>query len=180
MATLNGIEYTREDVIQAIQDLENNKYNESDFKTQDIRNSDYRIVWQEKLYAPKRVFECLAKNKNIEIGCSFQPSSLIPQLKEMGFEIKKQAEFENRKEGFLNYLETVVLPTIPNYKNYIKKFDLDKVIMHILKKDIFAITNIDEIETIYLQLKENEIAKEFLPQFYENIMQIILTKRKLI
>lgn len=179
MAILNGIEYTREDVIQAIQDLENKKYNESDFKTQDIRNSDYRIVCQEKLYAPKRVFECLAKNKNIEIGCSFQPSSLIPQLKEMGFEIKQQAEFKNRKERFLNYLETVVLPTIPSYKNYIKKFDLDKVIMHILKKDIFAITNIDEIETIYLQLKENEEWNSYNKRNSNGIPAAILRKHYL-
>ena len=67
MAILDGIEYTKEDVIQAIYDLENNKYNESDFKTQDIRNFDYQIVWQEKLYTAKRVFECLAKNKNYNI-----------------------------------------------------------------------------------------------------------------
>lgn len=176
MAILNGIEYTREDVIQAIQDLENNKYNESDFKTQDIRNSDYRIVWQEKLYAPKRVFECLAKNKNIEIGCSFQPSSLIPQLKEMGFEIKQQAEFENRKNGFLKYLKNVVLPTVPSYKNYIKKFDLDKVIMHILKKDIFAVLDTQEIETIFTELKENEEWNLYNKQNGNGIPAAILRK----
>lgn len=176
MAVLDGIEYTREDIIQAIYDLENNKYNELDFKTQDIRNSDYQIVWQEKLYTAKRVFECLAKNKNIVISSSFQSDSLIPQLREMGFKIKEQSKFGNRKDDFLEYLKNVVLPTTASYKNYIKNFDLDKIIMYILKKDIFAISDVNEIEFIFSQLKGNEEWKAYNKQNGNGIPAAILRK----
>lgn len=176
MAILDGIEYTREDIIQAIYDLGNNKYNELDFKTQDIRNSDYQIVWQEKLYTAKRVFECLAKNKNIVISSSFQSDSLIPQLREMGFKIKEQSKFGNRKDGFLEYLKNVILPTTASYKNYIKKFDLDKIIMYILKKDIFAISDVNEIEFIFSQLKGNEEWKAYNKQNGNGIPAAILRK----
>lgn len=176
MAIFDGIEYTKEDIIQAIYDLENNKYNEFDFKTQDIRNFDYQIVWQEKLYTAKRVFECLAKNKNIVIGSSFQPNSLISQLREMKFEIKQQSKFGNRKDGFLEYLKNVVLPITPSYKNYIKKFDLDKIIMYILKKDIFAISDVSEIEFMFSQLKKNEEWKAYDRQNGNGIPSAILRK----
>lgn len=176
MAIFDGIEYTKEDIIQAIYDLENNKYNEFDFKMQDIRNFDYQIVWQEKLYTAKRVFECLAKNKNIVIGSSFQPNSLISQLREMEFEIKQQSKFGNRKDGFLEYLKNVVLPITPSYKNYIKKFDLDKIIMYILKKDIFAISDVSEIEFMFSQLKKNEEWKAYDRQNGNGIPSAILRK----
>lgn len=84
-----NIEYSNFDIQIAINDLDNNKY--SDWSTEQT-GTKYNIKSPKgNLYAPKRIFECLAKNKNLKVSASDFGSTehLRKRLLDAGFKVEE-------------------------------------------------------------------------------------------
>ena len=84
-----NIEYSNFDIQIAINDLDNNKY--SDWSTEKT-GTKYNIRSPKgNLYAPKRIFECLAKNKNLNVSAKDFGSTehLRKRLLDAGFKVEE-------------------------------------------------------------------------------------------
>ena len=111
-----NVEYTNADIQIAINDLDNNKY--SDWSTEQT-GTKYNIKSPKgNLYAPKRIFECLAKNKNLKVSASDFGSTehLRNRLEDAGFIVIPEVDTQqNRYKIWLKNRKQLSKSTFKSY-----------------------------------------------------------------
>ena len=88
MWRIKHIKYDEQDIKDAVNDLDNNKY---DYFTRKEEGNDYYIISiKGNKYGPKRIFECICKNKKQPLPKFTDNPSLREHIKKAGFEVYKK------------------------------------------------------------------------------------------